>query len=418
MPTFEKDTLRVGTVVKNGRKFVFDRNRLERYARNTNELIGSEGLRIPLVYEHTDPADKSGKEGPREKAAKSVKNGAGWITGARVEGDVLKLKYDVPNKDDAAKMSDGRIKFVSPDLRSAWTSPSSGKTYEDVIYNVALTHHPAGAQDDGFVQLGEVLQLSLADYEDAQLAEDDEEKPVGSSSDESDADPAPDPSDNKDNDPDMPPDESESDGDKKLKLCLAWLDKLDIPMQSDTTTENFVDRLTTSLMAVSATIDKMESEESAEDQDDEADDLPTKEEQPDSMMQFSDNPAFQRLQAAHRAHDEKRIKTLARQGRIGKKLAEKLLSQAGSVQLSDDFQTERPSMSLDDVLDLIEGGTVDLTKDNTAQLSEQNHPRSNWYSGTDPETGRLDGESEEDERRRIFQMAQQDVRRAGFAAAK
>lgn len=409
MPTtFEKDVLRVGTVHKGGKRYDFDRNRLERYARNVNELT-REGLRIPLVLEHSDPADSSGKEGPqkpRDKAAKAVKNGAGWITGARVdEAGLLKLKVDVTDKAVAQKLADGSIKFVSPDLRSQWTSPLSGKVYKDVIYNAALTHHPVGANQGDFVQLGEVLQLSLADYgdEESESAESGEAPP--------------DPVDNtEESDPDLPSEEGDSEAETKLKLCLAWLDKLDIPMQSDTTPDNFIDRLTTALMAVSATRDKLKSEESAEEDSDPGSDLPLKEEQPDSMLQFSEHPAFKRLVDTHRASDRKRISALVKQGRIGKKLAATLSGRADSLQLSDDFQTERPSLSLSEILDVLEDGTVNLTQDHTAQLAE--HPRGDsWYSGVDPETGRRDGETAEDEQRRILAEEKARLKRYGYTVA-
>lgn len=416
MATFEKDVLRVGTVRKNGRRYDFDSDRLQRYARSVNELA-SEGLKIPLVMEHSDPNDTSGKEGPREKAAKGVKNGAGWITGARIDGGVLKLKMDVTDKDVAKKLQDKSIKFVSPDLRSKWTSPVSGKVYEDVIYNAALTHHPVGAEQGEFVQFSEgVLQLSLADY--TQLAEDEDETESEGSSETPDTEAPPDPADNTDN-PDMPEESGPSESEQKLKLCLAWLEKLDIPMQSDTTTENFVDRLTTSLMAVSATLDKMEAEEATDESEEEdSADMPVKEEQPDSMMQFSEHPAFKRLLDTHRGQDRKRIATLVKQGRIGKKLAATLASRADSVQLSDDFQSERPALALSEVLDLLEDSTVDLTKDETAQLSEHNHPRGeNWYSGTDPDTGRRQGESEEEEAKRIFAEEKARMKRYGYANA-
>lgn len=420
---FEKDALRVGTVVKGGKRFTFDRARLQRYARSVNELT-QEGLRVPLVNEHTDPADASGKEGPqssRKKAAAGVENGAGWVTGARVEGDVLKLKLEVPNKKTAEKLRTGEIKFVSPDLRGEWTSPVSGHKYKDVLYNVALTHHPVGQQTD---QFSEVLQLSMADYEDAQLADDEEDKDPTESGEESSGgsetvESVPDGpeanANSEESNPDMPDANDTPESEKKLQLCMAWLAKMDIPMQSDTTMDNFVDRLTTALMAIDATMQKMDEEDASEDQD-EQDDAPPVEEQPQSLMQFSEShPAVKRLVETHRRIDRKRIASL--QGRLGKKLAERLTKQVDTLQLSEDLQAERPSLTLSDLLDIVEAiPTVDLTKDHTVQLSEHKHPRDSWYGGTDG-LGRREGESETDEAKRVFKEEADRMRRMGLGGA-
>lgn len=386
MARIAKEILRVGTYVRAGRDkagkevkvaHTFDRPRLERIARTFQEAKQA-GLHVPFVWEHTDPGDKSGKEGPqkRKRLADQAKNGGGWVENVYVTDDgVLMGDIEPAGKDNAVRLSNGSVRFVSPQINDQWTD-YTGRDWRDVLYNVAGTHHPIDGHQRPFGAAAKSapIQLSHDDYIGVlQMADDDEER----GEQEAETSRA-----NEEN-PDMP--KGEQPDDAKLQALLAHLEKRGLALQADTTYETLPERLLGALIAVDAMETKNKADETETDKDDEGDDSPVTEEKP--PMQFSHKalaPALARVAEAQRSLDDRRIKSLLREGRITPALAKRLTAAAGTVQLSDEGQA-LASLTVPEVIDMLDAGTVEgmaLTKDYTATLSEHQGDEA-FYRGKD-----------------------------------
>ena len=335
------------------------------------------GLFVPLVLEHP-PELKGQLEGvpmprrlsdPNEDWQKHVQTMRGTV--GEVDYDDprnrinefggVDLVFNVPDEDAAQQFRDGRIKFVSPELRpgfyDAWTKRKFGR----LMTHVAATLQPKQRdQARGFVQLSSLDDAFYipATPGDAGFTEIPTEPPTMAKTLKlSDNDPddkegtAKTPDAGQDKPPENPDMPAEPVKDATLEALLAHLSQIGLCLQSDTTKENLVDRLLTAAMTFNSAKDKADAENE--------DDVPeAREDTSSGTMQFSDGSPQALIVARIKKADKK----------IPKSIREMMLAKVGSLQFSEAGAEVIPAGSVGGLSEMVT--VYEGLPDETIQLSE------------------------------------------------
>lgn len=353
---------------------------LKASALETSRMM-ADGHAVPVIYEH--PAAGSPDGAPRNSKADQVKNGAGWLNRLNVNADgSVAHVLDITDSEAARKVSEGSIKFTSPEIREVFKD-GAGREYRNVFSHFALTHKPRATGQAPLQPVGNdgavmALQFSLddavqfADDEEKDKKKKDEEGGEEAGSDnpfessEASNDPHGDvaaveaeevgPSAN----PDAPPDPAKAD---KAAAIVQNMEALGVALPSDfdLKSEGAIDILLAALKT--AALAKAESEAS----ENEPGGVEAQEQT--APMQFSvadvEDAKFENkllAKVVKRASDDlkARITALATSARISTKVRDDLLGIAGSVQFSADAD-EVPGISISQMVSVLENlprGTV------------------------------------------------------------
>lgn len=361
MVAFRKDILKVGKYHTAGGPVEFTRDDLVAF-RDNFRAMKSAGLHVPVIFEHAMPGSADGApQSARDKAAERVKHGAGWIDQMDVTKDGRLVAQLSATPDAAKKLSDGSVRFVSPEIRRNW-SDGSGNEWSNVVSHVALTHHPRNTDQTEFVALS-CFQLSMDDLE--------EEKDKSS----------------EEANPDLPKD---VETDQEFDALLAQLAATGLPLASNTTPETLVHDL---LIALKVSADaKAKSDADKEEKSDEGgEDDKVVEQQPGVSMSM-DSPVMKEIHKGLKKTTDDRIDYLIKAGRITPAMRKELRKYGESIQLSATGDIT-PTLTVCQVLDMLENGTVDgialsaEVTDGTRQLSAEDHHNPNWYDAVDSKGG-------------------------------
>lgn len=164
--TFRKDLLKVGTYRVNGKAVSITLDDLKAYHDTAKRMRDVGGYQPPVILEHAELLSEQGApRSTRSGKAAKVKHQIGWLNGTELKGDRLVGLLNITDSEAARKIDEGTHRYVSPELRKAWTD-GKGRDYSQVLAHVALTPKPVNSDQESFepaTALG--LQLSLADYE-------------------------------------------------------------------------------------------------------------------------------------------------------------------------------------------------------------------------------------------------------------
>jgi phage I-like protein len=106
-------------------KLSFTLDRLRRFAESVTRQV--RGIDPDIDYDHKmDPT--KGNEA------------AGWVKGAKVEGDALWLLVEW-TKTAAEKIRDRAYRYFSPEFQTEWTDPQ-GRKHQDVLFGGGITNRP------------------------------------------------------------------------------------------------------------------------------------------------------------------------------------------------------------------------------------------------------------------------------------
>src|SRR5262249_31791276 len=152
---------RPGTYFKGGRRIKVTRQDCVDYFNSLSDL-DQNGLDVPLVYEHTEPGRESGGGTPDYNFGKAgnLKRTVGLVDYKNPKNRLndyggVELALKVHDENAAQQLADGRIKFVSPELRPHWQD-GLGRQYRKLFTHIALTHRPIVVdQRPGFTQLSD-----------------------------------------------------------------------------------------------------------------------------------------------------------------------------------------------------------------------------------------------------------------------
>lgn len=326
LPRFAKELLRPGIYFKNGRRIVISADDVARRRESIRKLHAN-GLRVPLIYEHPEPAIDQVEGIPlpaeeleqldeaevlRRTVGKSVADDPRTLQ-LNEEGGLM-VVFEVGDPNAATQLASKSIEFVSPEWRRHWQD-GFGNEYADVVTHAALTHKPIQAdQQRGFEQLShspfgrlaDVEQLSIANLIKApkkmaktnavrkpgklkpadlqaltnfvlQLSSDDDDDGDGfrgqGAADDAGGNRAGGPGSAPENDnPDMPKTSGNGDAEaKQLEALLAHLAQRGFALPSDTTRENLIERLLTASMTLNAADAMNQADDHADDDDDSSD---------------------------------------------------------------------------------------------------------------------------------------------------
>lgn len=131
---FEKELIRCGSWSHptKGWTLTVDRPRMGRWAQ-AFYAMRRDGIKVPVPFGHSyDPRDNGG-----------------FLEDLRIDGDRMIGLVEIAADVDAAKIEDGRVRFVSVGIAPEFKA-GNGKTYGEAIEHVALTNHPVVTQQDGF----------------------------------------------------------------------------------------------------------------------------------------------------------------------------------------------------------------------------------------------------------------------------
>jgi hypothetical protein len=319
-----KDALYPGTIRKPGRDpLTLTDADIDAAVATANQLV-RDGYTIPLYWEH-QADDGPVKLSAADKPAHVAKHTFGRVKEAfKDDGGALQLKLEVDAEDDFNRLP--KVRFVSPELRRNWTD-ADGRTHKGwSISHVAATPVPVQREQKPF-DPANAIRLSLADY--CQLSDGG---PAGSGqtgkgSPEGGLDPDK-----------MTPGSGGKGG--QVTKCLIALAKKGIKLPEDTTQENIVERLCIVLDALSD-VDDSEKPMADLDDVDEAD----RGTQPYALSLQKHQAKAEKFE---RQDLTRRIRRLVSTGRITPVMGEKLLGQAGKVQLSfnDDCEIVKNEMHI------------------------------------------------------------------------
>ena len=121
-------------------------------------LLEQHGLEIPVILEHTEPAEHQVEGVPMTLSAlraDELRRTVGRIKCSsphtRInDAGAIEADIEILDADIARKIEQGLIKFVSPEVRREWTD-GKGNAYKSVITHVALTHRPVQIDQRGFM---------------------------------------------------------------------------------------------------------------------------------------------------------------------------------------------------------------------------------------------------------------------------
>lgn len=248
----------------------YPRERLQRYAENTNKAIQS-GLAVPFLDKHADvDADPN--------SALATK---GWVQRFNVTDDGW-LAFDMEVTDPAtgAAIENKSIRFTSPEFRDGFVD-GKGTLHGDIIRHVAATPTPRNPDQGAIMSLPSgVARFSIDDME----GEDPKKKKGDTDEDgvvEGDGEGDPPPVEPPAKNPDMPanPDEAS----KMAALCAGFSQLgLELPSGFTFDSEGAIDILLTAVKTANKA--KAESETSKE-----QDDPPTVSDSQGGMASFSED---------------------------------------------------------------------------------------------------------------------------------
>jgi len=245
----------------------YPRERLQRYAENTNKAIQS-GLAVPFLDKHADvDADPN--------SALATK---GWVQRFSVTDDGW-LAFDMEVTDPAtgAAIENKSIRFTSPEFRDDFVD-GKGKLHGDIIRHVAATPTPRNPDQGAIMSLpAGVARFSIDDMEGEDPKKkkgDTDEDGVVEGEGESDPPPVEPPAKN----PDMPPNPDEA---SKMAALCAGFSQLGLELPSGFTfdSEGAIDILLTAVK----TANKAKADTEVKEQDD-----PPKVNDAQGMTQFSE----------------------------------------------------------------------------------------------------------------------------------
>lgn len=376
MGRFEQTFLQPGRYHVGGGRFRdFTAQEIASYVNGTKELLAA-GHSVPLIFEHAAPGSDEGS--PRDTKAAQVKHGAGWLEGVNLGNDGSALHVlDVTDPDAFKKLSDGSIRFTSPELRPTWTD-GKGRVFKNIISHVALTHKPRNPDQSKLQPVQEpALQFSLADLEPIQMSDNaDDKDPIDKATDNET------PADATEN-PDMPTPGAASEEQKQLESCIAFLKTIGVALPANTDASNFMDRLQTGLMTLAESKSKAESDAAAD--EDEADEAPLIEEKP-PIQQFSlsdvegdkfTNKLLAKVIKAEHGHCKSRLESLVAKNNISPALRDSLLGKSDVLQFSADGEYV-PSWTLPEMVAVLESCTHPgqglEVEQFSAEATEEQHP--------------------------------------------
>lgn len=167
MTVFEQVCLKPGHYPWMGEKVAIPASELAEYAENTQELLDT-GFQIPIYDRHGMPGAE--ETGPRLSNKHGHGNSAldslGFVKSCSVNKDG-ELQYSLKIKDPEAarKITNGSIRFTSPELRPNFYHPES-KITGRCIAHVALTNNPRTQNQGKIVDAHKgAMQFSLDDYQ-------------------------------------------------------------------------------------------------------------------------------------------------------------------------------------------------------------------------------------------------------------
>lgn len=258
MAKVRKDVLRVGEYhLPDGRLFSVSHEDIVELAQRANAMARA-GVCPPMCWEHQDEAKPSD---PAKLLADKARLNLGFVESADVQGDTLYCDLDVPKKSDEEQLAS--VRYVSPEIGWDFQDGLGRQWPGQSILHLAVTARPVNPNQQPFaVAMGhnrKPVRLSMADFK----KKDDEDEDGLSDSpgdalpaDDSLVPPAPiDPAPADDaplfDEPLMPVEEevaTEKPG--IVPQVMEALAALDVPLPSDTTAENFMERLLTTATAL------------------------------------------------------------------------------------------------------------------------------------------------------------------------
>lgn len=255
----------------------------------------SAGVAVPVCWGHQDDARPMTAA---ERAAAQAKGTLGWVEELDVSPEgYLVATIDVPSDDDARRLP--AVRYVSPEILPDFTDGDGRRWPGRSITHVAVTSRPVQHRQQPFRPLQpDLVRLSLAD----RLGEADM-------------------ADNADK-----PEQGEGGGEgPPLKKVLEKLAGHGIKLPDDTDEANFLERLIVALEALGG--------QEGGDEPEPPPDVGAAE--PVAMsLERRLKAAEARLLITERDNLKRRIQALYDTGRVTRPIRDKLLSQAGAVQLS------------------------------------------------------------------------------------
>ncbi len=148
MFVIDKELLRPDTVYypRSG-PVLFTGDDLEEICRSSKALVAS-GRHPPIPLEHRDDA-KPVKMSREDDLSELTRHNTGWVQDFFQKSDgSLWASLGIIDPDVAAKVKDGRIKYVSPEITPIL--PADGQVHRNVVTHVAITHQPVWAGQKPF----------------------------------------------------------------------------------------------------------------------------------------------------------------------------------------------------------------------------------------------------------------------------
>lgn len=306
MPIFEKDVLYPGKYrLADGRRVEYTREDVAHLKQRLKDMTAA-GLQVPVAWEHQDEAKpKSASERSGERAKWNL----GFVVdAAETPEGYLVARADVPGEDDARRLPS--VRFASPEIVENYTD-GTGKVWPGKsITHIAVTPRPVQHNQQPFrsVQLsGNVVRLSLSD----RLSEENKTKEETPGEDQADA---------------------------KFQECLDCLRADGYGLPDDTTPENIIERLHTAALTKRKVMGDQYGNQTTTGSEGVT---------PVTMSMEQRLAATEkRLLQREKEQITLRIGSLFSTGRITKPMRDKLLQEAGAVQLSLDETGEIKEVKL------------------------------------------------------------------------
>lgn len=140
------------------------------YVEGTKRLLAA-GYSPPVLFAHAAKGSEDGApKDAHDVRASRVRNGAGWLKDIAMGNDgSASYVLDITDSEAARKVSEGSIRFTSPELRAAEWIDGSGNVHSNFVAHVALTHKPRNVEQSSFREPAEqfslIEQFSLDDWE-------------------------------------------------------------------------------------------------------------------------------------------------------------------------------------------------------------------------------------------------------------
>lgn len=306
MARFTKDVLYPGTYrLPDGRRVSYSRADIKHLANRINHMVEA-GLSVPVCWSHRDGA-KPAERMSADELADRDRYTLGWVNGAKeTEEGYLTVDLEVPGQADAQRLP--AVRFVSPEICTDFRDGADRLWGGKSITHVAVTGRPVQHNQRPFqpARLSvDLVRLSLEGYEVAEEKAKDK------------------------------PDEKESgelgeSGGVSLKKVLTALAGRGITLPEGTSETNLLERLYVACTALGGDTGSAPT-------DTPADTVPPVEGSAPVMMSMDAVKALQnRLLAKERSDLERRVRDLAKSGRVNNKRRDTMLSELQAVRLSID----------------------------------------------------------------------------------